>query len=94
MSTKEKNFRHVDEWQEALKSMADVVVITGLFFKHGQKMHVQRATGSVSMVYQSVLPDGSVFTSQGSKNASWDWAGHCRIGQRRCSNFDIHFLEA
>lgn len=93
MSKKGKVFRHVDDWFSAIESMKDDVQITGVFFKHGQKLHVQRMVGLVFMDYHSLLPDGSDFTSRGSQAASWDWNGQCRIKQKRCSTFDIKFAD-
>lgn len=93
MKPKEKKFRHLDEWMNVIESVQSEVVISAFFFKHGQVFHVQRAVGHVSMDYQSVLPDGSVFMDRGSKQATWDCEGHCRVHQRRCPSFDIKFTE-
>jgi len=93
MSKKEKNFRHVDEWFTAIKPFGEDVYVSGIFFKHGQFLHVQRMIGIVFMDFETTLPDGTSFTARSSQEASWDCNGHCRIRKKRCPTYDVMFAE-
>ncbi len=42
MSKKNVNLRHFDEWSKQIKRFGEDVEFTGVFFKHGQPLFVQR----------------------------------------------------
>ncbi len=48
MSKKNVNLRHFDEWSEKIKRFGDDVEFTGVFFKHGKPLYVQRMVGHYS----------------------------------------------
>ena len=77
MSKKNVNLRHFDEWSEKIKRFGDDVEFTGVFFKHGQPLFVQRMVGQVAMDFSSTLPDGVILTSRTKQFASWNAEGHC-----------------
>lgn len=79
MSKKNVNLRHFDEWSKQIKRFGEDVEFTGVFFKHGQPLFVQRMVGQVAMDFSSTLPDGVVLTSRTKQFASWNAEGHCYI---------------
>ena len=89
MSKKNYNFRHFDEWSEQIKRLGEGVSVTGVYFKHGQPLHVQRMIGHVVMDFSSVTPDGETFTSRVSQNAVWNAEGLCTIKGKRCKAYDL-----
>ena len=93
MSQKIKVFRHVDEWFEAINKLEGEICVTGVYFKHGMKLHVQRMVGQVVMEYTSRIL-GEEFTSTANHDAVWDCNGLCRVNKKRCPVFDLHFSDS
>jgi len=89
MSKKNVKLRHFDEWSEQIKRLGEGVEFTGVFFKRGNPMHVQRMVGQVEMEFVSTLPDGLKFTSRSKQFATWDAEGHCFIKRTRCQIYDV-----
>ena len=89
MSKKNVNLRHFDEWSKQIKRFGEDVEFTGVFFKHGQPLFVQRMVGQVAMDFSSTLPDGVILTSRTKQFASWNAEGHCYIKKTRCKIFDV-----
>jgi len=90
MSKKIKVFHHVDQWFEAINNLNGEISITGVYFKHGMKLHVQRMVGQVFMEYTSTIL-GEEFSSKASHDAVWDSDGLCRVNKKRCPVFDLQF---
>ena len=89
MSKKSINLRHFDEWSKQIKRFGEDVEFTGVFFKHGQPLFVQRMVGQVAMDFSSTLPDGVILTSRTKQFASWNAEGHCYIKKMRCKIYDV-----
>lgn len=89
MSKKSVNLRHFDEWSKQIKRFGEDVEFTGVFFKHGQPLFVQRMVGQVAMDFSSTLPDGVILTSRTKQFASWNAEGHCFIKKTRCKIYDV-----
>ena len=89
MSKKNCVFRHFDEWSKEIKRLGDGISVTGVYFKHGQPLHVQRMIGHVVMDFSSITPDGETFTSRMSQAASWNAECHCSIKGKRCKAYDL-----
>ena len=89
MSKKNVNLRHFDEWSKQIKRFGEDVEFTGVFFKHGQPLFVQRMVGQVAMDFSSTLPDGVILTSRTKQFASWNAEGHCFIKKTRCKIYDV-----
>ena len=89
MSKKNVNLRHFDEWSKQIKRFGEDVEFTGVFFKHGKPLYVQRMVGQVAMDFSSTLPDGVTFTSRSKQFASWNAEGQCFIKRTRCKIYDV-----
>ena len=89
MSKKNVNLRHFDEWSKQIKRFGEDVEFTGVFFKHGQPLFVQRMVGQVAMDFSSTLPDGVILTSRTKQFASSNAEGHCYIKKTRCKIYDV-----
>lgn len=89
MSKKNVNLRHFDEWSKQIKRFGEDVEFTGVFFKHGQPLFVQRMVGQVAMDFSSTLPDGVILTSRTKQFASWNAEGHCYIKKTRYKIYDV-----
>ena len=89
MSKKSINLRHFDEWSKQIKRFGEDVEFTGVFFKHGKPLYVQRMVGQVAMDFSSTLPDGTKFTSRTKQFASWNAEGQCSIKGTRCQIYDV-----
>lgn len=89
MSKNNYTFRHFDEWSKQFKRFGENVSLTGVYFKHGQRLCVQRMVGHVTMDFTTTLPDGQTLTSPVRQFATWNAEGKCTIKGKRCPLYDV-----